>query len=476
MTATQLESIEPLKVARQFLRSRFTSERALTTLIFWRDAWWHWEHGWLMRSEAWIQKSLWEFLEDATYEKVMSDGSVAFKRYAPNRSKVSDVCAALEGVCLIDDQQGAPFWLQPDERPLDSRVAFRDVLVDVAQSGCDEDGTWEWHVEERTEKHFDVVPGRFDFDPDAECPLWERTVAEWSGQDENWVELLRRWIGYCMLGHRRYAKWLLMHGKIRGGKGTIGDIVWALMGSPGYIGLSLEDLTDNFGMDGVEFARVVDIREVSKAGTAVTERGSRILKNIVGGDPQTVNVKHVRQRRGVVLKAAPMMQCNEIPVLPNEGRGLTGKMLVLPFIKSFEGKENWNLKEDLKRELPGIAVWALQGAVRLEQERDHQAKWPIPRRSQETVRRYHLQNNPFDQFLEARFVQRANGFLPTEAIWNLWSAWKRENQVAIQVSRNRIRPELLRQSSWEIEEAREAGTGRRGVRGLMIRSEHQDDL
>ena len=292
-----------------------------------------------------------------------------------------------------------------------------------------------------------------------------------------WAELLARWMGYCLLGTRRYARWMLMYGKIRGGKGTISSVIRKLIGRAAFMSSSLEDLAGEFGMDGLERSKVLSINEVNEVDSKAGERVCRVLKNIVGQDPMTVNVKHQRQQRNVIVNAAPMLQSNEIPVLPNKGRGLSGKMLVLPFEVSFEGKEDLCLEDRLEAELQGIAMWAAWGARRLlASEMDK--RWPVPAAAQDAVRLYHLQNNPFDSFLHARFVQRKDGFVANEVVKDQWEDWLESNRVRLHVPANMLFVRICQESSWGLRQMRmsESQGHQRGICGLSLRRNQEDEV
>ena len=226
-----------------------------------------------------------------------------------------------------------------------------------------------------------------------------------------------------------------MYGKVRSGKGTIGKVLQSMLGHDACMNSSLDDLSGDFGLDGLEHSRVLCISEVSALDSREGERTTRVLKNIIGQDPITVNVKYKRQMRNVVVSAAPIIQANEIPNLPNKGRGLSSKMLVLPFDVSFEGKEDPYLIDKLMEELPGIAAWAVQGAIDLESGEGD--RFPIPSRSKDAVQMYHLQNNPFDHFLEERFIQTSTGFVATDLLWMQWKDWLKSNSIRnVHVARN----------------------------------------
>jgi len=206
------------------------------------------------------------------------------------------------------------------------------------------------------------------------------------------------------------------------------------------------------------------------------ERVCRVVKNIVGRDPMTVDAKYMRQQRNVIVNAAVMMQSNEIPVLPNKGRGLSGKMLVLPFDVSFEGREDLDLDAELESELEGIAVWAVQGACRLEGSKGLD-RWPVPVESGKAVQMYHLQNNPFDAFLEARFVRRKDGFVSNGMVRAQWDAWVKANRIRMHVASNMLPVKIVQGSSWDIRQMRlsESQGHERGIEGMGLRKEYDDE-
>jgi phage/plasmid-associated DNA primase len=282
-------------------------------------------------------------------------------------------------------------------------------------------------------------------------------------------------MGYSMMSHRRYAKWMLFHGKIRAGKGTIGTVMRWLVGGTGFVGKSLDEIAGSFGLDGLEFARVLCISEVSELDSREGEVAVRVLKNVLGRDPISINAKYKRQMRNIVVNAAPWMQANEIPQLPNKGRGLSGKMLVLPFERSFEGKEQHNLMDVLKGELAGIAVWALHGAIRLEAADDRE-KFTPTESGKQVVRDYHLTNNPFDYFLEARFVKNRDGAVANEIVRREWKDWCRTNNVKLHVADNQLVSKLATESSWDLAKIRKGAEGSRVLSGLSLKKDQDDEL
>lgn len=462
-----LQSLEPVKVARRIIVRQFTAPGGMRGLWRWKNDWWAWEGGvWRVLDEERIRDRVWLALEDAVYERPTQNG-IVLARYSPDKQKVDGVVRALEALVRIEAEE-VPLWLSDpvEEFPAGETVAFRDKLVNVKTLA----------VMDRPARWFDTAVLPVDYTPDAVCPRWEKAVREWGEGDPVWAELLARWMGYCLMGSRKYARWMLMYGKIRGGKGTISGVIRKLVGRDAFMGASLEDLAGGFGMDGLERTKVLSINEVSELDGKSGERVCRVVKNIVGRDPMTVDAKYMRQQRNVVVNAAVIMQSNEIPMLPNKGRGLSGKMLVLPFEVSFEGKEDLDLDAELSKELAGIAVWAVKGANRLENSRAAE-RWPVPKAGERAVQMYHLQNNPFDSFLEARFVRKPGGFVSNGIVRAQWDAWVKANKVKLHVASNMLPMKVVQGSSWDLRQVRlsESQGHERGISGLGLRKEYDDE-
>jgi putative DNA primase/helicase len=60
---------------------------------------------------------------------------------------------------------------------------------------------------------------------------------------------------------------------------------------------------------------------------------------------------------------------NGLPMVDDPSSGVFRRLIVISLNNSFVGKENWNLSNELKEEIPGIFNWALIGAQRLRKNR-----------------------------------------------------------------------------------------------------------
>ena len=89
------------------------------------------------------------------------------------------------------------------------------------------------------------------------------------------------------------------------------------------------------------------------------------LNSIVGQDPQSIESKGKNECLSMALPTRFSLSCNEVPSFHDTCGALYSRLLVLPFDKSFVGREDRELLTKLLAEISGIANWALDGLRRL---------------------------------------------------------------------------------------------------------------
>jgi putative DNA primase/helicase len=456
-----LNNAEPMGIARAILRARWTTPQGRVGLWEWRGEPWEWYAGkWVRRDDRWLEEALWLAMEDAHVQTPTQTG-VVVRRLGPTTQTVMNVAGALRALIRLK-QSYAPAWLGPvGQGPELSRcVAFEDVVVDAL--------TGQTMV--RDELFFEPVVAHCAWDPGAVCPVWRGCLDQWSGGDEKWVKLLQRAMGAMLMPGRQWQRWLLMQGRVRGGKGTIMRVVKNLVGD-GFRGLSMAQLASQFGLWGAEAARVLSVSEFGALNSRESELAVANMKNIVGGDPVTIDRKYMEPIRDVVLPGFLVVQSNEVPRLPNRGQGLASKMLVLPFTNSFLGKEDLNLGEKLGQETAGIAVWAMEGARELLECGVSGDLWPVPTLAEEVMGRFQSLNNPVQDFLEAHYEENGSGFVSTTNLWGMWKQWKVKVGYREDLSQAQLVHRVVEESSWKLTRARLGEDRIRGVKGLVGRSE-----
>lgn len=455
----------PLETREITKLARLAAQEVWEGLMWVNGSFWMWEDGrWKETDEEFVLKDLIRWMEDLHVVEMLKGGTVrVVVRLAPTRAMFMDCFGVLKSL-LAATAKTVPVDMRDGSTP-GNRVVVGDQMVTV---------TGDRVVTEKAEKWW-FDPGVVDcrWDPEATCPTWERCVGEWGMGDPLWAELLARWIGYCLVGGREFQRWMLMEGRARAGKGVITRVVKGMLGRPSFMGTNAESLASGFGLDGVQWARVLCVNECHEMQSVQGREAARVIKEIVGADETVVNVKFQRQKRGVLLRAAPMVVANEVPAMPNKGDGMVGKMLVLPFRQTWLGREDLYLEEKLEKERAGIVQWAIRGYQRLLRAEGGE-RWPVPRAAENVAKEFRVRGSPVAAFLEARFVRVESGFVSTETILAEWDDFVRENRLGEMGGRHLLTGKMREEARWEVEKARHPLTKARGLRGLGLRVERGD--
>jgi putative DNA primase/helicase len=161
-----------------------------------------------------------------------------------------------------------------------------------------------------------------------------------------------------------------MVGPTRGGKGAIARVLIALVGRRSVAGPTLSSLGAEFGLApliGETLAVISDARFGNKDSSIVVER----LLSISGEDTLTVNRKYRDQWTGKLPSRLHVLS-NELPKLGDASTAIVGRIVLLSLTRSWLGREDRDLEPALRKELPGILNWALDGLHSLSVKNDNQ--------------------------------------------------------------------------------------------------------
>lgn len=202
-----------------------------------------------------------------------------------------------------------------------------------------------------------VLP--YNYNPEAECPLWfrflNRVLPEKQAQT-----LLAEYIGYCFTNNMKLEKMAVFYGGGCNGKSVALDVIEALMGRPNVSNVSLSDVT----LDDEKRAQIEN-----KLVNISTESGGKldfaILKQLVSGEK--VNVRVLYKGTHTIDRYAKFI--TSFNKLPNsEGTfGFFRRWILFPFNVTIpDAEQDIDLTKKLCKELSGILNWvlvALQGLL-----------------------------------------------------------------------------------------------------------------
>jgi putative DNA primase/helicase len=394
----------PLPNARSFVDDRFGHPtRAL--LVCHGGAFFAWTgSSWSEVEDDALRGAVYRRFEDSRY--FSDEGEV--RPFRPDRRKVADIVDALKAVTHLPREIVAPVWLDGD-RPAEPAevVAFTNGLLHVPTR------TLLPHTPSFYCHH--AVP--FRFDPRAPDPdRWIAFLNELWPEDPEAILTLRQWFGYLLAGDTSLQKMLLLVGPRRSGKGTIARVLTALLGHHNVAGPTLASLATNFGLSplvGKPLAIVADAR-ITTGQSVVTER----LLSISGEDTLTVDRKYREPWTGRFPTRFVILS-NELPRLADASGALASRFLTLVTTRSFLGRENPALIDELTAELPGILNWSLDGLDRLRTS----SRFTEPTSSRDAVLELEDLASPIGAFVRERCTVGPSNTIACDALYTAWRAW-----------------------------------------------------
>jgi len=340
----------PYEVAAEFLEQKHYTAAMERTLYWWRNTWivWRGSH-WEELASTSLRAQLYHFTALATY--INAEGGQS--QWAPTEKKINDLIGALSSLCELSKTIDAPCWL--DGRKTGTIIAVANGLLDITTR----------QLYPHTPQFFNLHAVPFAYDAAAPEPRhWFAFLdAVWPSPDAITThpaqDLLQEWFGYVLSGRTDFQKMLLLHGPTRGGRGTIGRVLAGLLGEENVVGLRLDDLGEDFGMEHLIGKPLAIVGDERFGGKKMNEVVSKLLM-ITGEDTIPVNRKR-RIRWNGRLSTRLMLFSNELQKLSDASAAIIGRLLVGRMTKSWLGREDIGLLGRLLGELPGILNWGLEG-------------------------------------------------------------------------------------------------------------------
>jgi putative DNA primase/helicase len=263
-----------------------------------------------------------------------------------------------------------------------------------------------------------------DFDPQAKCPIWERTMFDTFANASNPMEMVRHVqeiFGYAIQPRRWIAIVLMWQGTGSNGKSATMKVLRALLGKDGYAASSLSDLEERFGISQT-IGKLVYLDDDVDTGTKLPDG---LLKKISEDKPVTTELKG-KDHFTFMSTVVPILLVNNFPLTSDLSKGLRRRIEVIPFRREFEQS---NSRDDpfewcIANELPGILNWAIAGYKRL----DARGHFLPPMDCQIAKDKWLNDANPIAAFLSEKIVKTddGRGWISLKSIYDKFKEWAHE--------------------------------------------------
>lgn len=403
---------DPMEVARHIQNEWVNQEDGSVGIMYVNEDTWlyngkHWE----MTLDGHLRSRLYRRMDNEMVLKIIEEKWVP-QRWAPASGKIGNLMEAVRAINSKDDLPRPNTWLAPPEFPT-MHVAMANGILDIDRM----------EMRTHTPRYFNTWSLPFEYDPSAECPDWIAFLEDVFEGDPDSIRLLRQWFGYIISSRTDLEKILAIIGPGRSGKGTIADVMIALVGEKSAAAFTLKSLTGEFGLQGL-IGKSVMIAADSRAAMKAEDMQTAIerLLSISANDQIPINRKNrlpITARLGV----RPVIMSNELPAFLDSSNAINDRMVMLKMRKSFLGREDITLKRRVLAEIQGIFNWALEGLRDLEDF----GRLIQPKSAQNYIDTLDEGSSPPEQFLATYCTIGAIG---DEDSWcyhpqlvQLWKSW-----------------------------------------------------
>ena len=205
------------------------------------------------------------------------------------------------------------------------------------------------------------------------------------------ISALQEFFGYCLMPHARYKKALVCIGESDCGKSMIAKIIRMLVGEQNTCSISVEDMDDPRKRAPL-LGKMVNLLTELTSNAMIADGGFKTLVSTeepILFDPKNLTpIMDTPTSKHVIIS-------NILPTINDRSMGTYNRLLIIRFLNIIPiFMQDKNLEDKLQRELPGILLWALEGAQRLYHNRGVFSAAGV-----EEVKRYRRQQDPMSGFL-----------------------------------------------------------------------------
>lgn len=258
-----------------------------------------------------------------------------------------------------------------------------------------------------------------DYDPEAACPQFEAWLHEIFESDRGRVGLLQEIFGWCLITENlNIQKAVTLVGAPRAGKGTILSLLTGLLGDAAGA-FQLADLVEDKVLAGMMNRNVAIDYDAASPDRNSSRQVTGKFKAITANEPIAVRLLYTQQPFQGRLNCKLVLAANSVPTLWDDTGASPNRWVPLVFDKSYLGREDAGLAERLMGELPGIAIWALEGLARLIENR----KFTLPQSSLDELAGLVDNASPYDRFLDEMCQFGPEERVTESDVWEAYTKW-----------------------------------------------------
>lgn len=266
----------------------------------------------------------------------------------------------------------------------------------------------------------------YDYDPNAQCPRWERFIDEITLENGQNGHVLQQIAGYVMYPNCKFQKIFCLIGAGANGKSVYLDTLRMVYSDQNCTNIQPANMTDSFWLIHLKNSLLNFAAEID-ADFAKVESMMKMLADgaIIQACYKGKDFIKFKPRAKMVFACNAMPETRTI-------QGMERRMVLIDFPVQFvespdpanprQMSRDIDLQEKLRQELPGIFNWCYQGYLDLMRMN----YFTDPTCQDEFIREFRENSNPVEIFVH-ECAETFQDVMPRKAIYTLYKNWCTEN-------------------------------------------------
>ncbi|MBP1920955.1 phage/plasmid primase, P4 family [Youngiibacter multivorans] len=299
-------------------------------------------------------------------------------------------------------------------------------------------------MEEHRSDLLSTIQINTDFNPRAAYPAkWDKFLNFLTDNDQELQMVLQEWAGLTISSIPGYfpKKALALYGPNgNNGKSVFINLLDYLIGTENIATRDIQDLSKPFATSDLYGKKALLIDDQKEADFT----DSSIFKSITGGGLIACEFKG-KQSFSYKFNGTVTFGCNELPYLSGEkGSHVFERLLIIPCVNVLqEGDRDPLLFDDLKDEIEGILLWALEGLHRL---KDNNYKFTHAAATEMAREEYRMKSDSLYRFVMEEYIMTGN---PADRVLKtqfetMYENWAYMNEIAKPIMKKNIKDRAMK--------------------------------
>lgn len=308
-----------------------------------------------------------------------------------------------------------------------------------------------------------------DYDPDAECPEYDKSVLEIFQHDKDMVRHWHEIAGYIIQPIRSLKNFFIGYGK-RGhnGKSSLFRIITTIVGQDNVAAVRFKNFGQSRFDTSVLVGKILMLDDDLDKGVKLNDG---IMKQLSEQKLITAEFKG-RDHFQFMQYAAPVMLSNHLPTTTDMTKAMITRASLIPFNAYFDPQDASTDKQLFNRiianELPGVLNRFLNGLKRLRER----GSWDEPQKCRVLKNAWMEETNNTYLFYKTQLKENPEGYVYANDLWDAYRNWAKSQGISDRyMIQKKTMMRALEELDLEIDTHVSARHGRWKLVGYELRAE-----